>query len=222
MTTNVPDSILRAGLRTRLISRLVGLSEERLRYWHESTLQSASTRSGSRGVPRLYNWVDYMRLRVIASLVRDGIPTQTIRRSVLLLDEVLPEWYLLPTRMAAERQHVMVQVESAESRFVADTGGQFLLAWPQSLQDSALAAGRAVEALTGPGASLGLLHDFADAVLMDPRVNIAKPTVMGTSLETLFVREMASDLGGARQFGELYRIDVRLVERAIEFEEAVA
>jgi len=218
----IPDAILHAGLRTTLVSRLTGLSENRLRYWHRSTLQVASTRSGSRGVPRLYNWLDYMRLRVIASLVREGVPTRTIRRSVLLLDQVLPGWYLLPTRSEAERCHVLVTIEDAPAALVADQGGQLLMRWPAELSDAAQAAGRAVADLTGPGADLGLLHRFGDAVRMDPGVNIAKPTVVGTSLETRFVREMSDDLGGPERFTRLYGLDEVIVRRAIEFEEAVA
>jgi len=163
-----------------------------------------------------------MRLRVIASLVRDGVQTRVIRRSVLLLDDVLPDWYLLPTRTTGERQHVFVRVEDADSAFMADAAGQFVMYWPSALEQSAKAAGRAIEDLTGPGAALGLLHEFADAIRMDPSVNIAKPTLLGTSLETSFVREMSADLGGARSFSELYNIDQTLVDRAIAFEEAVA
>jgi len=220
--TAPPSALLNAGLRTTLVSRLTGLAEDRLRYWHESTLQVASTRAGSRGVPRLYNWLDYMRLRVIASLVGEGVPTRTIRRAVLLLDEVLPDWYLLPARTEAARCHVLVHMEGAPTALVADQQGQLVMRWPAELGEAAAATGRALTDLTGPGADLGLLHDFGDAVRMVPEVNLAKPTLVGTSLETRFVRAMSEDLGGPERFAPLYRLDAALVRRAIQFEEAVA
>lgn len=218
----VEDPTLIAGLRTSLVARLTGLSEERLRYWHKTLLQEATTRSGSRGVPRLYSWVDYMRLRVIAVLVRDRVPTTAIRRAVTLLDEILPDWYMLPGRTAAERQHVLTAAEGAAGPIIADRSGQMTFVWPEALAQFAPSAAAAIADLTGVGSDLGLLREFGDAVVMDPRINLAKPTLKGTSLETRFIREMAIDVGGAKALADLYALDAARVRRAIEFEEMVA
>lgn len=216
------DATKIAGLRTTLVARLTGLNEERLRYWHRTVLQQATMRPGSRGVPRLYSWVDYMRLRVIAVLVRDDVPTPAIRRSVVLLDEVLPDWFLLPGRTAGDRRHVFVAAEGAAGPLIADRSGQLTFEWPEALAQFANSAAAAVEDLTGEGADLGLLRAFGDVVIMDPSLNLAKPTLRGTSLETRFIREMAADIGGASAFAEMYGLEQRRVRRAIDFEEAVA
>ncbi len=223
MSTLLADDRLQlAGLRTNLVARLTGLSEERLKYWHRSVLQEATLRPGSRGIPRLYNWVDYMRLRVIAVLVGDQVPTVAIRRSVTLLDEVLPDWYLLPERTAGDQRHVFVAAAGAAGPLIADRNGQMTFGWPEALAKFATAAANAMGDLTGEGSDLGVLRAFTDAVVMDPGLNLAKPTLRGTSLETRFVKEMATDVGGAKAFADLYHLDANRVRRAIAFEEAVA
>lgn len=220
--TDIPDSVDVAGLRTRLIARLIGVDERRLRYWHRTVLAEATRRAGSRGVPRLYSWSDYMRLRLIASLVHDDVSTRRIRRAVALLDEQLPDWYMLPERASAARGHVVVRAPGDNAAFIADAGGQFLFEIPPELGADIEVAANALVDLTGPGAELGRLREYADAVVMRPWLNIAKPTVRGTALETKFVREMAYDMGSPDEMARIYRIDVSLVRRAIEFEKAVA
>ena len=61
-TRMLPD--YRAGaLRSRLISRLTGLTPRQLSYWHRSALIPAHAAPGALGRPRLYSWVDYLKLR---------------------------------------------------------------------------------------------------------------------------------------------------------------
>ena len=78
----------------------------------------------------------------------------------------------------------------------------------------------AIEAIAGQG-PLGELHCFGDAVSMDPRVNVAQPTIKGTALETRFVSMMCRDIG-EESVVSIYRLDPRIIERAREFERAVA
>jgi hypothetical protein len=66
-----------------------------------------------------------------------------------------------------------------------------------------------------------MLNDFRDAVFMSPAMNLAQPTVTGTALETQFVAGMASDMT-ATETAELFQLDLHLVHRAMQFEEAVA
>lgn len=211
-----------AGLRSRLVSRATGLSVSRLQYWHKSGLIEATSRPGQRGVPRLYSWEDYLRLRLAASL--DGIDTPNLRRAVDLLDSVWPDWYLVPAQTTARGGHVHVVHPDAWSGFHADAAGQFELPWDMDAELGELGPqiATAFEDFTGPGADLGLLRDFGDAVRMNPAINIAKPTMIGTALETAFIAGMASDLGGSDEFARVYRLDLPLVRRAVAFEEAVA
>ena len=210
-----------AGLRARLISRLTGLTVPRLRYWHETGLLEASLRDGRRGVPRLYNWVDYLRLQVATHLKEQGVPTARIRRAVDFLDRHFDDWWLLTDPLSADdRKHVLANVVPDASPLVADGAGQFILEWPADSRDLGRATERALSDIESRG-SLCMLSDFRDAVFMSPRVNLAQPTVVGTALETQFVAGMAGDMspqGAAKTF----RVDLRLVRRAIKFEDALA
>lgn len=215
----VPRSAHIAGLRSRLITRLTGLSPHQVRYWHESGLLEASLRPGRRGVPRLYSWIDYLRLQIASELERDHVPTPRIRRAVAFLDETIPDWYLLPVRVTSdERQHVRVRPVDGPS-FVADAAGQFTLSLDSSFEaEPTLARALSTVAQRGP---LCLLSGFDDAVFMDPIVNLAQPSVLGTALETHFVAGVAREIG-PDDTAALYGIDPTRVRRAIEFEGALA
>lgn len=219
-TAGLPDVARRAGLRTRLVTRLTGLSLSQLRYWHESGLLEASLRPGRRGIPRLYSWVDYMRIQLASELARAGTPTPRIRRAVDFLDEHLPDWYLLPVRLTYDRQHHVRARASGLAPFVADAAGQFALDWPADLGDSGVTAEQALKEIMRRG-PLCALSGFDDAVFMDPIVNVAQPSLVGTALETRFLAHVARDIG-LNATADMYRLDRRMVGRAIEFEGAVA
>ncbi len=209
-----------AGLRTRLISRLTGLTVPRLRYWHESGLLEASLRGGRRGVPRLYNWVDYLRLQLATHLNEEGVPTARIRRAVEFLDRHFDEWWLLTDPLSADdRKHVLADVVPDASPLVADGAGQFIVEWPADSRDLGRATERALSEIGSRG-SLCMLSEFRDAVFMSPRVNLAQPTVVGTALETQFVAGMAGAMS-PQSAAKTFRVDIRLVRRAISFEDAL-
>ena len=224
MTVETSSSLSQAhiaGLRTRLISRLTGLTVPRLRYWHESGLLEASLRHGRRGVPRLYNWVDYLRLQLATRLGEAGVPTPRIRRAVDFLDRNFHEWWLITDPLSADtRQHVLADIVPGATPLVADEAGQFILSWPKTSRELASAAATALSDIQARG-SLCMLSDFRDAVFMSPRINLAQPTLVGTALETQFVAGMANDMG-PRDAAETFCIDLRSVRRAIKFQKAVA
>jgi DNA-binding transcriptional MerR regulator len=198
--------------------RLTGLSAAQLRYWHDSGLLEASRRAGSRGVPRLYSWVDYLRLQIAAEL-HTRLATSTIRAAMTFLDTNVPNWYMLPVRV----QHGHVETERGGARMLADAAGQYLLSdadGSYAAGTAAAAVSEALEAIAHRG-ELGQLHTFSDAVIMHPAVNLAQPTLAGTALETQFVAGMVVDIGGAA-FAAVYRLPPDAVERAVEFERAVA
>jgi len=218
--TTLPEAAHRAGLRTRLVTRLTGLTHAQLRYWHESGLLEASLRPGSRGVPRLYSWVDYLRLQLASELVRTGTPTPRVRRAVDFLDAHLPDWYQLPIRLTRDEGHHIRARTADTAPFLADAAGQFALDWPDDLLDHAEDAERALAHIAHRG-PLCVLSGFDDAVFMDPIVNLAQPSLIGTALETRFVAGIASEIG-LTDTAVLYRLDPTLLVRAIEFEGALA
>ena len=205
-----------AGLRTRLVSRLTGLSASRIRYWGERGLLDSGPQNRGPGTPRLYNWVDYLRLRLAASLDAEGMPAGRVCEAIRLLDERSGEWWDVADPLAA----------GARGRLAADGpdaapngGGPFALDWPDDCRDLGAATERALTEIGARG-SLDELSRFRDAVYMSPRMNLAQPTVANTALETQFVVGMAADMG-ADAFAETFRIERRMIERARQFEDAI-
>ena len=60
---------------------------------------------------------------------------------------------------------------------------------------------------------------FRDSVTMNPELNVAQPTVISTSLETYFVSELVKEFD-VDYVADNYRLDRRLIVRAVEFEAA--
>src|SRR5687767_11534335 len=90
-------SILTSGaLRSRTVARLAGFAPRTLRDWHQTGLIQAHVAPGGPGHPRLYSWVDYMRLRAAGKLLSEGVRTREIRPAIADLDREFPDWYLLP------------------------------------------------------------------------------------------------------------------------------
>ncbi len=217
----IPRGAHLAGLRSRLVTKLTGLTSHQLRYWHGSGLLEASLRLGGPGVPRLYSWVDYLRLRLAAQLKSEDVPTNRIREAVVFLDANFEDWYLLPDPVhASEQRHVLADVAGGAHPLLADRAGQHVLVWPDELVDLQAPTISALGSI-GEQGPLGRLHSFDDAVLMDPRVNVAQPTVRGTALETRFVSLMCQDIG-EDSFAALYRLPPEVIRRAQAFERAVA
>src|SRR6266852_5876564 len=160
--SHTSEKILRIGaLRSKLVSKLTGLTKPQLQYWHGTELLPAHQRRGARGYPRLYSWVDYMKLREAAKLVQAGVPTRVIRRTVPVLEELDDEWYLLPLEAYAPKHRQIAARLRNGLAMIVDGSGQLLLSG-DTLEDTLLQIER-----EGP---LGELHDFRDAVAMDPSV----------------------------------------------------
>ncbi len=210
-----------AGLRTHLISRLTGLSIPRLRYWHRSGLLEATLRGGRRGTPRLYSWVDYVRLQLASGLDAQDVPARRIRQAIDFLDEYFEEWWLLTDPLSADsRRHVLAEVVPGATPLLADAAGQHAMIWQEAPPAFAEATQHALADIAS-GGSLCKLSNFRDSVFMSPQVNLAQPSVCGTALETRFVSRMALDMGTAA-VAETFVLDRHQIDRAIEFEEAVA
>ena len=224
MTAATPYTVTQAhiaGLRTRLISRLTGLSVPRLRYWHRSGLLEATLRGGRRGTPRLYSWVDYIRLQLASRLDAQDVPARRIRHAIDFLDEHFDEWWLLTDPLSADsRRHVLAEVVPGATPLLADAAGQHAMIWQQAPSAFADATRHALADIASDG-SLCKLSDFRDSVFMSPQVNLAQPSVCGTALETRFVFRMVRDMG-ADAVAETFVLEPHQVERAIEFEEALA
>ncbi len=200
------DTVARIGaLRSRLVSKLSGFTPRQLGYWHTTRLIEAHIDAGARGFPRLYSWIDYMKLREAAKLSAAGVPTARIRRAVDYFEEAITNWYLIPLHV--EGQRVMAHL-SEDVQVAADLGGQIsLLGTLSEIHHE------------GP---LGELREFSDAVDMSPYILGGAPVVRETRIETGFMAAL-HDLGQEpEEIAATYRVPLRLVRRAIQFELAVA
>lgn len=213
----VPAEARLAGLKSRLVSRLTGLSMDRLSYWHRSDLLRAHLREGQRGIPRLYSWVDYLSLQVASELSIQGVPTPRIREAVRFLDTHFPQWYMLP--VTSDRKSVVLKDSSMDSSLQVRSLQHYLI-WPASFADIEYSATAALETIIQRG-PLCLLSRFEPDVQMDPRVNMAQPTIRGTGLETRFIAQGTAAFG-SEAFSQTYEIPAKLVTIAERFEREVA
>ncbi len=208
------EDVVRLGaLRSRLVSKLTGLTKPQLQYWHGTELLPAHERRGGRGHPRLYSWLDYMKLREAAKLLQAGVSTKVIRKTVPILEEMDAEWYLLPLESYAPKHRQIAAHLRNGLALLADRGGQIVLSW-HTLEHTLIEIER-----EGP---LGELHEFRDAVAMDPSILAGNPVVLGTRLETDLLGGLTSMGFGSADIAGLYRLPLDRVERALAFESEVA
>ena len=215
-----------AALRSRLVANLTGLPRSRLQNWHATLLQPAHRRAGARGTPRLYSWIDYQRLCVVASLVSRGVPVGRIRVALTYLDDLFPDWHQLSLEAwaggvsvpgASSSTHVALKHEFAD--VLADAAGQMTyrstlaFEWDDASSD-ALADGLVELRELG---SLYRLHSFGDSVVMNPDINVGLPTLVGSRLETAFLFGLV-ELSSVDEVAGLYRLPSGEVRRACAFE----
>lgn len=221
---SVPVEYIRGSLSSGLVSKLTGLSAATLQYWHTSDLQVASQRRGERGVKRLYSWVDYQRLCIMASLKLASVPTLRIRTAVEFLDAMYPEWWRMSvcpySGVVGGRWGVHVMLRQRFDVIVDSPGGQMSFRDAMAADADAIAdslSGAIDElAIKGP---LFMKHAYRDAVSMRPELNSGQPTLVGTSLETAFVAAYVKR-SSIEEVASIFRLSEFALRRAIEFEEA--
>lgn len=74
---------MQEGFTAQQASRLTGCTQHQLRYWDRVELVKPSIQStgGRPGVRRLYNFRDLVALRVVRSLLDNGMSVQRVRRA---------------------------------------------------------------------------------------------------------------------------------------------
>lgn len=202
----------RGSIRTRTVSRLAGATPRQLQYWHKTGFLEATTRRGSRGTPRLYSWIDYMRVRTAVKLLRHdrALTVQRLRRHVAWLDKNRPDWYQIPLVSFGGSVGYQHDVTSEGLRLAALAGDPtqtVVLDWiEEALQEFEQ---------EGP---LGRLAEYSDAVDMHPAVRSGSPVIKGTRLETAMAAEMSERGESPEEIANVYDLDAYRVRRAIEFE----
>jgi uncharacterized protein (DUF433 family)/DNA-binding transcriptional MerR regulator len=202
-----PDSTpFQGALRSRVVARLVGFPVRTLQSWHEVGILEAHEDPGARGYPRLYSWVDYMKLRAAVNLQKQGLSTRQLRFLLERLEKFVPDWYLLPLHRFGKRVLGDYQVSLVDV-FTDQTALPFV-------RDM-------LEEITTEG-PLGELREFGDLVDMDPAVLAGNPVVRGTRLETRFIAELAKRGVPRDGIARRYNLSPVDVDRVIQFDELVA
>ena len=123
-------------------------------------------------------------------------------------------------RVTGSQAKIHVTVRENFDTLVDVPGGQ--MTFRELMEDEA------EDVQTGLAESLSWLEEsgalfrkasFRDSITMDPELNVAQPTVINTSLETFFVSELVKEFD-VDYVSENYRVDRRLIVRAVEFEAA--
>jgi uncharacterized protein (DUF433 family) len=195
-------------LRSRLVATLSDVTIRQLWYWHNTHLIRAHTAEGARGYPRLYSWVDYMKVRAANRLLQDGMSTRRVRTAIEFLDREIDEWYLLPLHRFG--QHVVV--EYTETEWLSATAeGQSVIP----------AAVRAVRTLADEG-PLGALRQYSEYIQMDPGVMGGNPVLRGTRIEPQLIFELKRRELPLSQIASAYHLSPAQMKYALEFGEALA
>ena len=200
---------LRVGaIRSRIVAGLCGISMSRLQYWHRTLLTPAETRPGRRGVPRLFTWDEYMKVRTAVALTRAGdVSTQRVRQALEFLNEAIPDWSRRDLHLFGDQ--VLVDLRS-ELR-VAEEGQQlafreFVLDVLQRIQEE------------GP---LGSLNHHGGCVDMKPTVLAGNPTIRGRRVQPSFIAELSQRGMSADEIAEQYFLSLEEVNGALAFHQDV-
>ena len=206
--SNLLDHAANQGaLRSRAVSKLAGVSLRQLWYWHSTGLIEANTDPGARGYPRLYSWIDYMKLRAARKLIREGEPTRRVRAAIAFLDREIPDWYRWPLF----RYEGRILIERHNTLFVAAVGQQRALPVLSHVLNELV--------VEGP---LGELRSYADVVDMDPDVVAGNPVMRGTRLEAALLLGLSERGVGVPAICEAYNLESGQVMRILEFAQAIS
>jgi uncharacterized protein (DUF433 family) len=199
-TSQPNPNVANGALRSRTVAKLAGVTLRQLGYWHSTGLIRAHAMPGYRGNPRLYSWIDYIKIRAAKKLQTQALSTRRIRSAIAYLD-------LLPLHAFRSR----VLVELPDLLFVAEDGRQLVLPLVKDVLDQLMKEG-----------PLGELREFSDQVDMDPGIMSGNPVIKGTRLETAFIAGLVQRSVTPAHIGELYLLTAEQVDRSLAFARAAA
>lgn len=194
-------------IRSRVVARLAGVTLRQLQYWHQTRLIVARTVPGARGYPRLYSWVDYMKVRAARKLLSEGLHTRQIRAHIEYLDKSVPDWYMMPLHGYAGK--VLIELE----RLIMTANHSPQLAFPYLFE--------LLQELREEG-PLGALHRYSHSIDMHPAVASGNPVIKGTRIETSFLASLAARQVPVGEIAATYGIPQDTVESAMSFAREVA
>ena len=177
-------------LPTSIVTRLSGVSAARLLRWRRLGLIRASVVNGRRGVPIVYSWADYQRIRAVAALVRDGVSPSALLDAVEQLDHDAPKWC---SRVLTDRER-----DTAERAVGSQPVAGLDRLWSSS--------------------PLGELGAFAGAVNMDPQIRSGWPVVSGTRIPTPVLSGMYDAGDPIDELAVDFELSPSQIKRVIDFD----
>ena len=218
------DPFTRGALSSRVVSHLSGATSRQLGYWHSTALLEATVTPGRRGVRRLYSWVDYTKVRAAVKLLDMGLPNLHLRTNILWLEQHLPTWYEIP--LIAFAGSVIVNASGAPAYTAGEIRQRVAVSLleAQRLDQAPIETDELVAVLEsirseGP---LGVLTQYGDVVHMDPRIRGGAPVIRGSRIETHFLVALRDRALDTVAIADRLALGTDQVERALEFEMAIA
>lgn len=215
----VKEQARRGSLGARLILDVTELPRSRLDGWHRRKIVHASVWPGRRGMPRIYAWSDYAKIRAAQQFLERGVGARDLRCMLNRLDWAIRDWHELTRHdhRAAEivrcngefRYEIRLpsadgaQRVAAPGTVYASDGDELLIEIAEHLRDE------------GPLARLKRFEPWVD---MRPEVQGGDPTLRGSRILTALLAE-AADAGNSPDeiAGEL-EIDPTGVAKGVEFQ----
>ncbi|HEY8491485.1 MAG TPA: DUF433 domain-containing protein [Dehalococcoidia bacterium] len=194
-------------IRSRVVARLAGVTLRQLQYWHQTGLITAHTVPGARGYPRLYSWVDYMKVRAARKLLREGLHTRQIRAHIEYLEESVPDWHMMPLHGYAGKVLIELEHRVMTANHPPQLAFPYLFELLWELREE------------GP---LGAMQRYSHSIDMHPAVASGNPVIKGTRIETSFLASLVARQVPAEEIAAAYGIPQDTVESALAFVREVA
>lgn len=148
-----------------------------------------------------------MKVRAAQHLIAEGLARRRVLEAIRYLDQHIPEWYRLPLYGLSGK----AVIDLRGRKFAADESQQGVLPVIANLLDQLKEEG-----------PLGRLRQFSDYIDMHPDVLGGNPVLRGTRLETQFIAALADRGMSPQEIATTYHLEDKQVQRALEFNEAVA
>lgn len=221
-----PRGLIGTGLyRSGEAARLIGLSAQRLRYWAVGRARSGGAVHPALGFTvddeTFLDFRDLMELRVIAALVREGLPTRYIAAIYARVAEAMED----ERPFSVERFHGTFR-----------TDGRKLYAWAVDATGGAaeevLTGQRAFTRIIGPSLRNVEFDDGTAArwrpeggrndVVLDPERSFGRPLDDATGVPTATLAASHARTGSFGATAKEFEIGERSVRSAVQFEERLA
>src|SRR5688572_29072213 len=122
--------VTRDGFSADVARRAVGITYRQLDYWDKTALVRPSIKQArGKGSRRVYSFEDLVELRVIAQLLRVGVPLPAVRNAARYVRQHFAELVrpLARLSLVAEGKRILVRATDRKALLDATAGGQVVI-----------------------------------------------------------------------------------------------